>query len=825
MKNQLLSFYRSVNWWTMGHYLVITLFSLILDITVTAIHITSGKTFIINDKVDILLYIAYIFSVLMISLYVSRRLDKSILYKFGIGYAVYCCLSYFLLLTRNLNNGDFQPFNLIKNNFFETNALITVGLILTLAFGIQYYLQHKTNKIVSYLTYVLEDYKGNDFLYYLLGLVIANNSQVLKIVSSSLEIYDSKSVDFYISLLTQSAWILLLATALVYITYKAIMSLKNNKADGYLVVGSSLLLAVVFNYTLQSAVKEHLELLERYIFPGGTMYQLLVLTLFFVGVYLLINRYIPATLVIIILGTLVSIANVIKFSMRSEPLLITDFTWLSELNLLFSFVDIKVILAILLVLLLPFAIYWFTRKRYFLGTIIGSVKQRLVWLGLILALFSGIFVTFKTEKDSKIASGIPILSTVNNWYNIDWMGFGANARYKSLMYVWTKQLTTSVMEKPEHYSQESIKKLVTKYSNLANDINKTRSNHISDQTVIYILSESLSNPNHIKGVGTSVNVLENIDTIKSQTTSGLMKSDGYGGGTANMEFQSLTGLPYYNFKSSVSTLYTEVVPKMSVFPAISDMFESSNRLVLHPSGASNYNRYNVYKELGFNKLIFSTGSKDKFKDVEKVGVSVSDETVYKNVLDNLDTNQSQFFSVITMQNHAPWSVRSPEEVIASGDQFSKEENGNLTEYARLLTYTDKATKSFLEQLSTIDKDITVVFYGDHLPGLYPESIFKNNPEVKYQTDYFIWSNHGNNKIEHPLVNSSDLTAELFEHTNSKVSPYYALLTNVLENASVDKKKLTSEQQAIANDLKLVQYDITIGKGYLKNYQSFFEIAK
>lgn len=54
---------------------------------------------------------------------------------------------------------------------------------------------------------------------------------------------------------------------------------------------------------------------------------------------------------------------------------------------------------------------------------------------------------------------------------------------------------------------------------------------------------------------------------------------------------------------------------------------------------------------------------------------------------------------------------------------------------------------------------------------------------------------------------------------------YALLTNVLENASVDKKKLTSEQQAIANDLKLVQYDITIGKGYLKNYQSFFEIAK
>lgn len=50
-----------------------------------------------------------------------------------------------------------------------------------------------------------------------------------------------------------------------------------------------------------------------------------------------------------------------------------------------------------------------------------------------------------------------------------------------------------------------------------------------------------------------------------------------------------------------------------------------------------------------------------------------------------------------------------------------------------------------------------------------------------------------------------------------------MLTEVLENASVDKEKLTTEQEKIANDLKLVEYDMVSGKGYLKSYKSFFKV--
>lgn len=129
-----------------------------------------------------------------------------------------------------------------------------------------------------------------------------------------------------------------------------------------------------------------------------------------------------------------------------------------------------------------------------------------------------------------------------------------------------------------------------KYTKLAKKINQSRKENISDQTVIYLLSESFSDPNRVDGVTLSREVIPNIKQIKQTTTSGLMKSDGYGGGTANMEFQALTGLPFYNFSSSVSVLYTEVAPEMSIFPSLSSQFKSKNRLVLHPSGANNYGR-------------------------------------------------------------------------------------------------------------------------------------------------------------------------------------------------------------------------------------------
>ena len=57
-----------------------------------------------------------------------------------------------------------------------------------------------------------------------------------------------------------------------------------------------------------------------------------------------------------------------------------------------------------------------------------------------------------------------------------------------------------IMDKPEGYSQETMEELAKKYSSEANQINGTRANNLTDNTVIMILSESFSDPTRVPGI-------------------------------------------------------------------------------------------------------------------------------------------------------------------------------------------------------------------------------------------------------------------------------------------------------------------------------------
>ena len=442
----------------------------------------------------------------------------------------------------------------------------------------------------------------------------------------------------------------------------------------------------------------------------------------------------------------------------------------------------------------------------------------MVLLILPIVFYLGLFQVFSSKKDGKITENIPVVSILNNYHDLTWFGNTVNSQIRSLTFVWFAQLSDVTMTRPKQYSKKTIKNLEEKYKHIAANYNQSRIEKIENQTVIYLLSESFSDPARVEGVTMSGNPIPNIQEIKNQTTSGLMKSDGYGGGTANMEFQTLTGLPFYNLSPSTSVIYTEVVPGMNKFPSISDFYNRKNRTVILLASPSNYSRNIIYNDLGFNKFIHY---RTKGLKGDQISGNYSDKTTYEQILNNLKENQSQFFSVMTMQNHMPWTEPNPVTISANYAGFSDADNQTLSNYVRMLHHTDTATKDFLDRLSKINKKVTVVFYGDHLPGLYPQSAFKNNPDSQYLTDYFVWSNYETPKLNYPVVNSSDFTALLLEQTNSKVSPYYALLTEVLHKASVDKKDLDVEGQQIAKDLKLIQYDMVAGKGYLS--KNFFKV--
>ncbi|WP_165994191.1 LTA synthase family protein [Streptococcus catagoni] len=314
----------------------------------------------------------------------------------------------------------------------------------------------------------------------------------------------------------------------------------------------------------------------------------------------------------------------------------------------------------------------------------------------------------------------------------------------------------------------------------------------------------------------SKNPLENIKNIQSTTTSGLMISDGYGGGTANMEFQSITGIPMTNFNSNISVLFSEISPRMSLVPSLSHFYQPENRLVLHLNSANNHNRSTVYQKLNFSKFIAIEGTDHKPKVTEKYGTYPSDQAIYQIVLNHLKEGKHQFIYALTIQNHGPYLENGGSYDI-SASNFTASQNKKLEDYANRLAQTDRVTIDFLNQLKAIDKPISVVFYGDHLSGFYPTDFFKSNDLNKQTTEYFIWSNKTNKILNYPLIRSNDFTALSLETTESQLSPYYALL----------RKNLPSQDSVIdevsAEDLKLIQYDLTVGHYYLKNYPQCFKI--
>ena len=820
-------FLKSFDWVNLLRIVLLIIFLFYINFYLVNSYVLKGATSDLSLGFQSSLHfslIAYILSIVGISFYLVKDLSKTFFIKLVSGYYIYQIVSYFILVTRNLNNEKFKVWDLIKNHFFQPNFLVTLLIIIGIS-GVLYFLIQK-NRYLAFIEDYLQDYDSkNTILFGFLASFVVNDRQMLKIFKELVSSYlsDNDYVHFIIHLSSNLALTLMVMGVVSYFVINAYQAIVTNSPTPSLMITVSFALATIFNYTLQLGVRSDETLLDKFIFPGATAYQIIALTCLFLIIYLVFNRFLSATFLIIVTGVIISVVNSIKEGLRSEPLLITDFVWLKEISLLTSFVDKSVIIYIVLGVIATLGVYILLRKRILPGKIFNIKRLRFSFLGALIGLGVFNFIVFRNETDSRIIENVPIISKLNNGIDINWMGFSTNASYKSLMYVWTKQLTKSVMETPDGYSEERIEEIAKKYRQEASVINVSRANNIADQTVIFILSESFADPSRVPGVTLSENPIPNITQIKAEYTSGLMISDFYGGGTANMEMQALLGIPYSNLSSSVSSFTTEVIPKMLYLPSISNNFNDEDKYIVHLDNAKNYSRNTVYERMHFDTFIAESGSDYKPKKVVINDGNASDTSSYNVILDYLNTSKNQFFQLITIQNHLPWGKDEPANLNGYGIGFTDVENTILSRYTRDLRDTDYMTANFLEELSKVNKKITVVFYGDHLPGLYPDKIFANN-NSKYETDYFIWSNFETEKLNYPLVTSSNFPALLLDVTNSKVSPYYALLTKVLDESVLVDKALTKEQEEIKKELAIIQYDITLGKGYImKKDKSFFEL--
>ena len=601
--------------------------------------------------------------------------------------------------------------------------------------------------------------------------------------------------------------------------------------------------------------------------------NLLLWGVLYVILLMLTNRFWVATPIFLAVTFIVAVIEHFKVSIRYEAILPSDLNFLkSDAGNLMSFAPagaqwtilIAVVAFVAFVALFVFLNHRDARHgKLFRGSDRQSRAVNAI-VRLLLILLPGLFFTLYSMQVSTVGSWAKSFSTVMGDKPSMWDSV-YDAQRNGPLVAFTRQLNPRVMVKPDNYSEETMKDVAARYTKEAKKINSKRSANMTDSTVIYVLSESFSDPSRVPGLKVNKDSMPKIRKIKQDTTSGLMLSSGYGGGTANLEYMGLSGLSMANFDSSLTSPYQQLVPSEHWTPTINQMWGAAkNSIGLHPYESSMYSRATNYKKFGFSHFYTLTGP-DVISHQDKLDDSpyVSDEATYKSTLEQVKkTKANQFLQVITMQNHMPyhaWYKHNDFKATSTTDKPLKDdERESIETYQKGASLTDNATADFLDELDKFDKPVTVVFYGDHLPGIYSSaSADDNNSLALHQTDYFIWSNKASgtqgNKIDNADYSSPNFfVAQAAEHMDAKVSPYLAFLTEMHSKISAMEPPVVnniqgwdripegqniylnskgepmaeddfdSETKQLMTDYKLIQYDITTGKNYLKN-TSFMDL--
>ncbi|WP_081924869.1 LTA synthase family protein [Bifidobacterium actinocoloniiforme] len=592
--------------------------------------------------------------------------------------------------------------------------------------------------------------------------------------------------------------------------------------------------------------------------------NLLAIGLVYLALLFLTNRFWAATPILLVASALIAVIEHFKVVSRYETVLPSDLDFLhADAGNIVTFLPAgslwTIVSTVIVIALVVLVCILLGRADRWKGRVVTCGNKR---LGASLRL-AGVLAPVLV-----LALFMSAVGTYGSWANsfARWMGDQPSmwdsvydSQRNGTFVSFSRQLNPKVMDRPADYSEATMKSLSRRYAKDAAAINADRSAYMNESTVVYILSESFSDPTRVPGLQVNMDPMPKIRSIKRNTTSGYMLSSGYGGGTANMEFMALSGLSMANFDPSLTSPYQQVVPDLKWMPTVNQAWGApENSQAFHPYEPSMYSRAQNYKTFGFSRF-YSLAGPDVIDHQDKIDRSqyVSDKSAYDSALEEMRSAKSdQFVEVITMQNHMPYNdwyngntfqVSAADGALPLGD----DEANSIRTYAKGVNLTDHATRSFLYSIDQLKKPVTVVFYGDHLPGIYNTAgADQSNSLALHLTDYFIWSNQASPARDVNLSDSQYTSPNFFatqaaEHMDAKVSPYQAFLTRLRGKVSameppvvnqvqgweripegqtiyldaqgkpMDARGFDESTKQLLHDYQLIQYDIMVGKQYLK----------
>ena len=436
-----------------------------------------------------------------------------------------------------------------------------------------------------------------------------------------------------------------------------------------------------------------------------------------------------------------SIANRIKIEVRDEPVFPRDFALLKEAGSAVGTYDIQFpvpsIAAVVVFSLVLVALGLFVGSRPFpiarlhgwVGSLLGAAASFAVLAGLILTVYA----SNDLYNSFRVSNAYYIPSVFNE------LGFP---------YCFCHQFTTYPVDKPEGFSRsEAAGWDQGGDTGLGKDVN-----------VIMVMDEALSDITDSDAFAFTAenDPLPNLHALREDphAVAGHIVVPGFAGGTANTEFDVLTGMQTNALAAGTTSSFRVVNRNLdSLFRVFGgDGYHTS---FFHPGDDWFYNRENVYRWFGAEETVFA----DQMEALAYKGRWVTDDymagLIEQEFADTVAAGETLFHYTTTIQNHMSYTLDKYGESYAYPEvplntAVSDEVETLLRVYTEGARDADAMLGRLVDTFSAAEEPVVLVFFGDHLPYLgdnqlaYAELGFTARAEwdalTSYETPYVIWAN-------------------------------------------------------------------------------------
>ncbi len=386
-------------------------------------------------------------------------------------------------------------------------------------------------------------------------------------------------------------------------------------------------------------------------------------------------------------------------------------------------------------------------------------------------------------------------SVKHNIISDDFANLGEAYRDYGFAYCFTNSIIDNGIDKPDNYSEENMEIIKSELDTVVPDGPKKTPN------IIIIQLESFFDPNEVEGLTLSEDPIPTFTKLKEEYPSGYFTVPALGAGTANTEYEVLTGMSSgyfgageYAYKTTVND--TPVEGLCSILKS-----EGYGTYAIHNNKSSFYDRQNVYDQMGFDAFI----SLEYMYDVEYTYNGwAKDKTLVNDIMKCLkDTENQDFVYTISVQAHGRYPEKMDDwEDYIQVDYMDEELLPAYDYYINQIHEMDMMIDELIKELDAYGEEYVLLLYGDHLPTLEltDEQLSDGN---LFQTEYI-------------LVNNIELDMEDEDIVATEISTKILDALNIPYGYAQKAQVYYQDADVLEEKTHMIAYDMLFGEKYLYN---------